>query len=300
MRQKLEIYKMKTLTITMSVCIVVIGLCSVPFILNDWFFEQHTTIADKLKYVGAFVGGILVAINAYFIYKRTKELNRSNYLVAKGQLDTRFKDAASLLAEGNTSAELSGIHALHQIAVEASKTKDQKDYVKVIKDILIAFIKENSVIKYKEDENGEKLLDEFENPIVEKVHNNEKNKIVLQTIIDKLFKKDNDCEIYDEYSITLSKTVLKGKNFYGAQLQNVRFREAQLQNANFGYTQLQNTDFCGAQLQNINFKKAYSIDKAIFDNTSWNKNTNFESTAFENKTIEELTEIMGCPPTPIG
>ena len=70
------------------IVIIVVGLCSVPFIWNDWFFETHTTIAEKLKYVGAFIGGVLVAINAYFIYKRTKELNRSNNLTVKGQFDT--------------------------------------------------------------------------------------------------------------------------------------------------------------------------------------------------------------------
>jgi hypothetical protein len=107
---------------------------------DDWFFGEKSkpetkTVAAKFKYFGAFIGGILLVINAYYIHKQTQEQHQSNYLVAKGQLDTRFKDAATLLASGNTSAELSAIHALHQIAVEASQTKDQKDYVKVIKDI---------------------------------------------------------------------------------------------------------------------------------------------------------------------
>ena len=80
--------------------IVVAGLCFIPFICNNWFFGTEekcvfgkkliTPISEILKYVGAFIGGFLVAINAYFIYKRSKELNRSNYLVAKGQLGCKF------------------------------------------------------------------------------------------------------------------------------------------------------------------------------------------------------------------
>ena len=305
------------------IVIIVVGLCSVPFIWNDWFFETHTAISEKLKYVGAFLGGIFVAVNAYFIYERANELNRSNNLVAKGQLDTRFKDAATLLAAGNTSSELSGIHALHQIAIEASKTKDQRDYVKVIKDILITFIKENSVIEYKKNENGKILYDEYNDPIVE-AHNT-KSKIVLQTIIDKLFR-ENEWEIYAKYSTDLTRTVLNGINFYKAQLQNAEFYEAQLHNARFLETQLQNASFwrtqlhCvgfleaklqgayfrgarlqgvyfrGAQLQGTSLEDAKYIDKAHFKYTRWNEKTNFNCTAFENKTIEELTKIMGNSP----
>jgi len=339
-------------------CIVVIGLCCVPFICDNWFFGEKTTIAEKLKYIGAFIGGILLTVNAYFIYKRTNELNRSNNLTAKGQLDTRFKDAATLLAQGNTSAELSGIHALHQIAIEASKTKDQKDYVKVIKDILTAFIRDNSVIEYKKDDNGKILCDKFHYFIVEKANNN-KSKLVFQTIVDKLFK-DDECEIYAKYPKDLSETVLiemdfsdaklqnvhfKGAQlqwikFEGAQLQNVKFWNTQLQNANFTnaeftnvefqaiqlqdakfsnaelekvefynvllenakfwYARLNNVKFILAQLENVNFYKAHNIDKVLFQKNSWNNMTNFEGTAFENKTIEELTEIMGNPPTPLN
>jgi len=374
------------------ITVVVIGICSVPFVAEIWFFEEHTTIAKKLKYVGVFIGGVLAIINAYFIYKRTKELNRSNKLVVKGQLDTRFKDAATLLAQENTSANLSGIYALHQIAIEASETEKQEDYVKIIKDILTTFIKANSVIEYRKIEKESILLQESKDLIINTVAYNTKNNIVLQTIIDKLFI-DNGCEIYEVKCLTdltdISKTVLKEINFFSAklkyanfsesqlqyakfgkallentnfrkaklqnvdfrraelqyadfrwtqlqnanfgeaqiqnvnfgeaqlqnanfeksQLQNARFRKAQLQNTRFGNTQLQsaqfdgaqlqNTYFGGSQLQNVRLNGAYSIDKAIFYNTSWNEKTNFSGTAFENKTVEELTKIMGNPPEPL-
>jgi len=339
------------------IAIIIVGLCLVPFIWNDWFFETHTTIAEKVTYVGAFIASILLATNAYLFYKR-------NNLMAKGQLDTRFKDAAILLAAGNMSSELSGIHALHQIAVEASQTKDQKNYVSVIKNILITFIKEKSVIEYKKDEAGKMLLDKVKAPIVDKAHNN-KSQIVLQIIIDKLFKDEN-CEIYTEYPTDLSSTVLKEINFSNAklqganfdkallqnanfslaqlqnarfenaQLQNVRFASAQLQgahfwnaqlqeasfglrpqlrdanfthaqlqntnffnaelkNASFAYAQLQNTNFTNAELQGVSFYSSVDIDKAFFDTPDWNEYTDFTKTVFENKTMDELAEIMGYP-----
>ena len=337
---------------------VILGLCCIPFIWSNWFFGEKTTIALKLKYVGAFIGGVLLVINVIYMNQQTKEQNRSNNLVSKGQLDMRFKDAAMLLASGNTSAELSAIHSLNQIAIEASQTKDQQDYVKIIKDILISFIKENSVIEYKKDENGNILLDECEYKIVDTSYNT-KSKIVLQAIIDKLFR-DKSCEIYDcIFDFDLTYTVLKGINFHKAQLQFANFAYAQLeyaqfietqlelanfdnaqlqgalfclaqlryasfyrsqckktlfshallQDACFGEAQLQYADFTKAQIENTRFyvdtlqiiyKAAYNLDKAIFQNTFWNEQTDFRGTSFENKTIKELTKIMGNPPTPIN
>ena len=266
----------------------VVGMCCIPFVWNERFFGTETTIAETLKYVGTLIGSILLAVNAFFIYRRVEEQSRSNSLVAKGQLDTRFKDAAMLLAAGNTSAELSAIHALHQIAVEASKTKDQKDYVGVIKDILIAFIKENSVIEYKKDEEEEKWPEDVRVQTVKKTYN-KKSQIVLQTIIDKLFR-DNVWEIYAEYPTILSRTVLKRIDFSDAQLQNVNFREAQLQNANFDdaqlqgaifwNAQLQETSFWGAKLQSVDFNNA-QLQYAHFDEDAQLLNANFRNTFSE-------------------
>jgi len=334
--------------IIITICIFLL-LVWIPFVWSDWFFGGgekclfgnvlQVPISEIVKYVGAFLGGILVAINAILIYERTKEQNRSNNLIAKGQLDTRFKDAAMLLAAGNTSAELSGIHALHQIAIEASKTKDQQDYVKVINDIFITFIKENSVIEYRRNENGEIDFAEIRERIVQKKYIT-KSIIVLQTIIDKLFKGD-DWEMYSKYQKDLSETVLDNIDFVGATFKNTTFQDAELEWANFSsskseylrftdarlqytcfsYVQflfpnfegaqmnyakfmnsqlhgafLQNADFVQADLRNADFWCAHQIEQAIFRNTFWNIKTNFKDTAFQDKTEEELTKIMGNTP----
>jgi len=271
----------------------------------------------KFKYLGAYIGGVLLIVNAMYIHLQTKEQNQSNYLVRKGQLDTRFKDAALLLANGNSSAEFSAIHALHQIAIEASQSKDQKDYVKVIKDILTGFIKDNSVIK-------------------KDTSFNKKSNLLLQSIIDYLFIDTLHRDIYSKFKTDLSYSVLnyfvfegaelQGANFFGAQLQSAIFLGAQLQCADFFEAQLQNAffwegrlqyayfldaqlqgadfmsahlegaDFSKAQLQGADFNCAFNIDSARFFYTSWNSKTNFKGTAFENKSIEELTKIMGKPP----
>ena len=136
----------------------------------------------KKRYKVIVVTGIVIGMCCVsFIWREwTRELSRSNDLAVKRQLDMRFKDAAMLLAEGNTVAELSAIHALNQIAIEASQTEDQKDYVKVIKDILISFIQENSVIEYIKDENGKILTDEYYFSNIDTAYNT-KSKIVVQT-----------------------------------------------------------------------------------------------------------------------
>jgi uncharacterized protein YjbI with pentapeptide repeats len=146
---------------------------------------------------------------------------------------------------------------------------------------------------------------------------NIKSNVVLQTIIDKLFIESSRI-IYAEYKTDLSETVLKKINFYSAQLQNVDFSEAQLQMVNFTNAELQNARFWRSELQNAHFWKtklqntlfgfpygeigfeqgARNIDEAFFENVFWNKKTNFTGTAFENKTIKELTKIMGRPPEP--
>jgi len=221
------------------------AFCAVfVFKKSYWFFGRRpTTNAEKLKYVGAIIGGVLLFMNAYAYLKQVEEQNRSNNLVVKGQLDTRFKDAATLLASDITSTELSGIYALHQLAIEASQ--EQKGYVIVIKNILIAFIKENSVIEK------------------DTVYN-KKNVLLLQTIIDKLFR-DKGCEIYTEYPIDLSRTVLKEIVFNNAQLDSANFMEAQLQGAYFMKAKLLGSSFVKAQLQYADFDDAQLQGADFYD-----------------------------------
>ena len=286
----------------------------VIFFRSKWFFgrRRRITIAEKCTYLGALFGGILLVFNALY-------MSQSNNLMRKGQLDTRFKDAATLLSAGNSSAELSAIHSLYQIAIEASQTNDRKDYVQVIKHILTGFIKDNSVIK--------KDTAAF----------NKKSDLLLQTIINYLFSENYQYHIFEVYPTDLQRTVLKNIDFKYTQLQGADFWNAQLQDADFSYAQLQGADFRNAQLQDANFDKAqlqsaYFINAqlqganfsevnlrganfrkaqiqgayfrftefkgAIFDSTSWDLETNFRGTVFEGKSIEELTEIMGRPPEP--
>lgn len=97
--------------------------------MNNFFGDKFDTMtpAEILTYIGIVCGAILLVGNQY-------SANRRNIIIGKGNLDTRFKDAALLLAHENTSANISGIYALHQIAIEASKgDSDQQGYIKTFR-----------------------------------------------------------------------------------------------------------------------------------------------------------------------
>ncbi|MCL2290422.1 MAG: hypothetical protein FWC34_06940 [Bacteroidetes bacterium] len=153
------------------------------------FFNGKKSLAEAMTYAGATAGGIILIGNLLVNNKRlreqektneltrkalaqTRELqNETNRLAVKKQLDARFKDAVALLASENTNVILSGIHALAQIAVEDSEinANGQKDYVRVIMNIFLSLIKENSHISEGKNKNGN-------------VINNDESEIIIQTI----------------------------------------------------------------------------------------------------------------------
>ncbi|MDR0790732.1 MAG: pentapeptide repeat-containing protein [Bacteroidales bacterium] len=228
------------------------------------FFSKNKkpVLSDVMKYAGAAAGGLLIIGN--FLISKTQ-----TDLIAKGQLDTRFKDAAMLLANDNTSAMLSGVAALHQIAVEASQNEDQKDYVQVIKDILINFIKEGST---KELNDGKIALEK----------DNKKPILVVQTIIDKLYSMDKkNRQMYK--SAHLSSCVLKGIIFQHAHLEDVSFSHANLENSMFYNVHLEGADFCCARLEGAYFRGAFI-----------NKETNFIGTIYADLSYEDLLQKLGA------
>jgi len=104
------------------------------------FFGGTKSPSDILKYIGTVCGAIIVIGTLY-------ETSQTNNLTRKGQLDNRFIEANNLLASDNVSANIAGIYALYQIAIEASNDETQLGYVQVVKDILSATIRENSKIE---------------------------------------------------------------------------------------------------------------------------------------------------------
>jgi len=180
----------------------------VIFFGDKWLFgNKPVSKSDKFKYLGAFIGGTLVVLGAIFAQHQFKVQNCSKI---EDQFYVRFDKASSSLFSGNSETAIS---LLHQLAVEASKSKDQSSYIEEIKKILIVFIKKNSIIK--------------EDTVYNKI-----DKIQLQKIIDNLFRGEHH-EIYSKYATDLSVTVLKDLNFLDAHLQGAIFSYAHLGRAYF-------------------------------------------------------------------
>lgn len=111
------------------------------------FSPDGKNLASFIKLLGAVIGMITVIwgikINNDRVNQIAKQVEKQNEITERGQINTRFKDAALLLAEDNTSANLSGAFALHQIAKDASLKVDKEGYVEIIHEILCAYVSEN-------------------------------------------------------------------------------------------------------------------------------------------------------------
>ena len=377
--------------IYVSILVFIISL-SVLYLLpsqkQSLFFGGKKSPSDILKYVGAVCGAIIVigTLNETVQTNRLnvetiKIANEANYLNRKAQLDNRFIEANNLLASDNPSENIAGIYALNQIAIDASKDSIQKGYVAIVKNILCAFICENSDFEIESDGTENTVIisrSRFSgsSEIKYSAENGKfvgriiKPQIVFQTIINVLFV-DETWEIYKIYPTNLQNSVLSylnlekahledanlkgaffefvetssdthlesanlseayleyanfGSTFFkkdavfgcvhvakanlqsahlersnlgGLDLREVNLSYAKLKSANLKQTNLYRTNFRGSHLEYANFQDAKNIDEASFYETYWNERTNFKGTVFENKTIEELTKIMGNPPTPI-
>ncbi|MDR0790706.1 MAG: pentapeptide repeat-containing protein [Bacteroidales bacterium] len=268
-------------SITIAIVIFICGFILFVPCIRDTFFGRSVSPSEIITYIGIAAGSIIVIGQLIAAEKRNNLMKTRNELTEKANLDIRFKDAAMLLANDNTSAMLSGVAALHQIAVEASQIEDQQDYVQVIKDILINFIREGSQIEYKKDAQGNVVKDTYEEPMVEKAYN-DKPTIIVQTIIDKLFK-DKYWAIYKDYPTDLSNCVLKGFNLDVAHLEEAYFWGAHLERADFRRAHLEGADFRRAHLEEAKFRKAFVKRETIFT-----------ATIYTDLPYEKLLERLGA------
>ena len=222
--------------LTIAFFIIIINVWKIDFFTDvSSFFGKDYTMAEILKYAGAICGGILVIGTLYANNKR-------NYLTEKGQLDIRFKDAALLLNSDNTKSILAGIYAFHQVAIDASKGGYQQGYIETIKKILCSVIRES---KKKVNTNTYTEKDELD------LYENSQQVIVLQAIIDALFRGD-ESKIYADFGSDLSGSLLRGCNLYG-----VNFSNANLIGADLTGTNLSEANLSNAFLDDANLSKAF-------------------------------------------
>ena len=224
----------------------------VPCFVQHWFGSEKAR-TEVLTYIGGIVGGIIgigilienarrnnIMQGTMEVSKNSIELTRKSIeLSEKSNIDTRFKDAATLLASKDTSSVISGIFVLHQIAVNCS-LQNNFDYVKIISDIFCAKVRE------------------LKEP---------NSKFILQTILDVLVKKDiyirqNFEPVYlnrllsHEFGMNFQSSDLSSTNLSHARLNGARFVDASLSGSILIGANLFMAYLFGTKLDNANLKHA--------------------------------------------
>jgi len=276
------------------VALILIGLLLIPCI-RTLFFGEKVYPEKIITYIGAAFGGTILLFQLMENSKRNKNMEISNQNIVKtneiaerGQINTRFKDAAMLLGSNDTASILSGIYALHQIAMECHKGKEeQKGYVKVIHDILCAYIRESAETKTNDKGEEQRICT--------------RPTVVMQTLVNVLFKNKGD--IYGEYQSDLSGAVLSNVNFDKITLTNVLFKCIPLTDVNFEGAILTDVRFDNITIADVLFNKASlrdvrfhiaTLTKIRFNNDAILTNVSFYLATLSNVSFDDasLTKVF--------
>ena len=192
---------------------------------------------------------LIAIISVYFIHRRLKNQEKQIDLQINQRVDGRFNSAISLLGSSETSARTGTIYALHELALEEEKYRQQ------IAQILCSHIRsKTNEVAYQETH--------------KKSPSNE-----IQTTLNLLFKEHKRGLYAQDFAkvsgfpkADLSHAYLvkvdfryaqcQGADFGGAQCQRASFRGAQCQEANFWGAQCQGAGFSEAQYQEASFSEA--------------------------------------------
>ncbi|WP_180323874.1 pentapeptide repeat-containing protein [bacterium endosymbiont of Bathymodiolus sp. 5 South] len=185
----------------------------------------------------------------FFIHKRLKNQERQIDLQINQRVDGRFNSAIGLLGSSETSARTGAVYALHELALEEEKYRQQ------IAQILCSHIRsKTNEQEYKKNH--------------EKRPSNE-----IQTTLNLLFKKKEHglyaqdfakvagfprADLSHAYLVeaSFSDTQCQGASFRGAQCQGADFWNTQCQGASFLNTQCQGAYFWNTQCQGASFRDA--------------------------------------------
>ena len=213
---------------------------------NYFFKDDNAPKGELLKVFLTFVAGIIAVLVWHTSYRRAKATEKQMQMTEKqmkmtekNNTESYFNNTVMHLSNENPTVVLSGIHVLHQIAVE------NKSYAQIVHNLFCSFLRENSA----------KLYDE-------KTPQN-KCPIIIQTLIDYLFSTYN-CEVYKNYLSDLSFSTLKNCNFKSFIIDSVNFSNCLLENCdfnrvtncNFEKATLTNFKFWLSTLTNCNFEQA--------------------------------------------
>lgn len=251
MKVKLSSYLVFIIVISLfSVGVIIIAFVGLDECVNlpDHLFNsgKDTNLSSFIKLFGAFLGGLLVLWGLIINIKRVHEQTKQNKIAERGQIGTRFKDATILLTQESVSANLAGIYALHQIAVEVYQSQDQTGYIKVINELLCAYVRENCPVK------------RIKGIAVELKRT--KKDIIIQTIIDKLARDHNSKSIYKGIRLKLSNCNLSGLTLGGGCYKEAFFDGADLRGVLFGRADLEKAMLINADIYGANFVGSELID----------------------------------------
>ena len=182
---------------------------------------------------------LIAIISLFFIHKRLKNQERQIDLQINQRVDGRFNSAIGLLGSSETSARTGAVYALHELALEEEKYRQQ------IAQILCSHIRsKTNEQEYKKNH--------------EKRPSNE-----IQTTLNLLFKKKEHGLYAQDFAkiaqfpkADLSHAYLVRADFGHAQCQRTDFWYAQCQGADFRDAQCQGAIFWRAQCQGVNFRSA--------------------------------------------
>lgn len=295
---------------TQIIIFIIIALLSILIVISIYFDQiSFYLFNENYKYRGEFIkisvtifGGILIGLGLRINYLRTISIGKQtenqtkqtenqikqikiqgdqilkiaeqNELTRKGQIDERFNNAIEHLGVKSSAIILGGIYTLHRIALE------DESYRFTVFNILCSFIRETT-----------SQLDDLEK-LPTKNKSNHKPSIVIQTIIDLIFKSyGNVNNIYSLYQADLSNSKLYYADFKGAILNEAIFNNTELQNANFLKAHLKRTKFTNSQLQNANFSNA-QLNHISFYNSQLTSaiftHSNITESNFYNSTMDKI------------
>jgi len=172
---------------------------------------------------------------------------------------TQFKDAIQHLGDEKQAIVLGGVHALHKLA-----TTFPKEYSKQVFDVLCNFIRVETTRKEYKDIVEKAIEERHKHPIriqgaIESVGEDQllfAHTMVIQTIVNILFRDKESRVFYKDYPVNLSGAFLCSVDLRGANLRRASLWYVDLRDADFSEANLQGANLMGANLQKTSAMKA--------------------------------------------
>ena len=242
MKKKLLNFLSK-LYVSLFITLIIVVLCYFDYINT----EEKITLTS--------IGSGLIAITGlYFFHKRLKNQDKQIQnqdkqisLQINQRVDERFNSAITLLGSSETSARTGAVYALHELALEEEKYRQQ------IVQILCSHVRSKTNEEAYQETHKERPSNE------------------IQTTLNLLFKKHKHGLYAQDFAkqedfpwADLSHAYLVKADFRGAQCQEAIFKYAQCQGADFGNAQCQGASFRGVRCQGASFR-GVRCQGAIFE-----------------------------------